>query len=133
MQLSKNFSLKELTITQVSAENEPSVVQLENLKKLVENVLQPLRDIYGQSIRVNSGFRSQVVNKKIGGASSSQHCKGQAADLSCNDNASIFHIIREQLPFDQLIWESGNDEQPAWVHVSYCEGNNRKQATFRKD
>lgn len=127
MQLSKNFTLAELTVTQVSAENEPSLVQIEALRKLAENVLQPLRDAYGKPIRVNSGFRSLAVNKKVGGSATSAHCKGEAADLSCADNAAIFHIIREQLPFDQLIWEAGNDHQPAWVHVSYREGNNRHQ------
>lgn len=127
MQLSKNFTLAELTVTQVSAENEPSLVQIEALRKLVENVLQPLRDTYGKPIRINSGFRSLAVNKKVGGSATSAHCKGEAADLSCADNAAIFRIIREQLPFDQLIWEGGSDNQPAWVHVSYKEGANRHQ------
>jgi zinc D-Ala-D-Ala carboxypeptidase len=131
MQLSKNFSLKELTVTQVSAENEPFGVQLENLQNLVDNVLQPLRDLYGKPIRVTSGFRSSVVNKKVGGAANSQHCKGEAADLVADsyaeNNADLFKIIRESLTFDQLIWEAGNDEFPAWVHVSFRKGNNRKQ------
>lgn len=127
MQLSKNFTLAELTVTQVSAENEPSSLQIEALRKLVENVLQPLRDAYGKPIRVNSGFRSLAVNKKVGGSATSSHCKGEAADLSCDNNAAIFRIIREQLEFDQLIWEAGDDHQPAWVHVSYREGNNRHQ------
>lgn len=127
MKLTKNFSLEELTVTNVSAENEPSSIQIEALQRLADNVLQPLRDVYGFPIKVNSGFRSAVVNKKVGGSATSSHCKGEAADLSCANNAAIFHIIREQLTFDQLIWEGGDDKQPAWVHVSYREGNNRKQ------
>ena len=127
MQLSRNFSLKEMTVTQVSAENEPFGVQFENLQNLVDNVLQPLRDLYGKPIRVTSGFRSLVVNKKVGKAANSQHCKGEAADLVAANNAEIFKLIRENLTFDQLIWEGGNDEFPAWVHVSFRKGNNRKQ------
>lgn len=127
MKLSNNFTIEELTATNVSDENEPSTNEIAALQRLVDNVLQPLRDIYGKPIRINSGYRSHMVNKKVGGSATSSHCKGEAADISCENNAALFVIIRDQLPFDQLIWESGNDEQPDWVHVSYREGNNRKQ------
>ena len=127
MKLTKNFTLEELTITSVSGENNPSTVQIEALQRLAINVLQPLRDSFGQPIQINSGFRSEVVNKKVGGSPTSSHCKGEAADLSCSDNSAIFHIIRKQLIFDQLIWEAGDDKQPGWVHVSYRESNNRNQ------
>lgn len=127
MRLTKNFTLEELTVTNVSAENDPSTIQIESLQRLADNVLQPLRDSFGLPIRINSGFRSLVVNKKVGGSPTSSHCKGEAADLDSDDNARLFEIIRSELPFDQLIWEGGDDHQPAWVHVSYREGNNRRQ------
>jgi zinc D-Ala-D-Ala carboxypeptidase len=90
-------------------------------------VLQPLRYELGATIHVNSGFRSEAVNKAVKGSLTSSHCKGEAADLSCYDNARLFGIIKEQLPFDQLIWEGGDDDQPAWVHVSYRKTGNRQQ------
>jgi hypothetical protein len=89
------------------------------LKALVLNVLQPVRELLGKPIRINSGFRSAAVNESVGGASTSQHCLGEAADLDCADNAQLFQLIRTHRPYDQLIWEGGNDLQPDWVHVSY--------------
>jgi len=127
MKLSENFTLKELTTTNTGLSNVPNADQVENLKQLVENVLQPLRDAYGMPIQVTSGFRSLSVNAKIGGAATSQHTKGQAVDIVCRDNAKAFHIIRDMLPFDQLIWEKGNDMEPDWVHVSFKESGNRWQ------
>jgi len=119
MKLSENFTLEELTITGTKLKNAPSERQIANLQALVNNVLQPLCELYGQPIHVNSGFRSDEVNKAMGGAIGSQHCLGEAADLECADNARIFYLIRDHLPFDQLIWEGGDDIQPAWVHVSF--------------
>lgn len=133
MILSKNFTLEELTVTNSKLPNKPNEEQIQSLKNLVKNVLQPLRDIYGKPIKVNSGFRSFAVNKTIGGATTSQHCKGEAADLDCTDNSELFSIIREHLDFDQLIWESGDDIQPNWVHVSYKPKGNRKEVLRMKD
>lgn len=128
MKLSKNFTLAELTATNTGLKNVPNQEQTANIEKLVKQVLQPLRDIYGLPIQVTSGFRSMAVNKKIGGAIGSQHCNGEAADLVCRDNAALFRIIRDRLPYDQLIWEKGNDMEPDWVHVSFKATGNRKQA-----
>lgn len=125
MNLSKNFSLDELTVTNSKLPNKPNQQQIVALSELVQQVLQPLRDIYAKPIKVNSGFRSIAVNAAIGGASTSQHCKGEAADLDCEDNSELFSIIRDHLVFDQLIWEGGNDVQPNWVHVSYKTQGNR--------
>lgn len=125
MQLTENFTLEELTATSTMLPNRPNDAQLYALKQLAVNVLQPLRDLYGKSIEVNSGFRSISVNLSVGGVSTSQHCKGEAADLSCDDNAAIFNLVRNNLEFDQLIWEGGNDVAPAWVHVSYKSSGNR--------
>jgi zinc D-Ala-D-Ala carboxypeptidase len=131
-QLSKNFSLAELCHTNSGLPNEPTSDNIINLSKLVFNVLQPIRDKLGFEIKVNSGYRSKTVNDHEGGVSTSQHLTGQAADLDCKDNALLFNTIKDTLIFDQLIWEKGNDKQPAWVHVSYREGHNRKQVIHIK-
>jgi len=123
--LSKNFTLEEMTVTNSGLSNIPNQDQRNCLSELVKNVLQPLRDKLGKSIKVTSGFRSAAVNKYVGGVPTSQHCFGQAADLVCDDNSELFSIIRDDLVFDQLIWEKGNDIQPAWVHVSYKTQGNR--------
>lgn len=124
MNLSENFTLEELTVTSVNADNTPTQEHIANLQRLVDNVLQPLRKMYGKPIKINSGYRSEVVNKKVSGSPTSSHCKGEAADLDCEDNAMLFSIICEMLPFDQVI----NESNFSWVHVSFRNGNNRKQA-----
>jgi hypothetical protein len=93
---------------------------------LVENVLDTLREMYGKPITVNSGYRNPIVNLAIGGANTSQHIKGEAADIKCNDNTLLFNLIKDSLEFDQLIWEKGNDVSPQWVHVSFKMKGNRK-------
>jgi len=132
MKLSENFLLEELTLTSTRLPNQPNADQLESLKQLTINVLQPLRNLFGDSITVNSGFRSVSVNISVGGVKTSQHLKGEAADLSCNDNARLFQIVRENLDFDQLIWEGGNDSCPDWIHVSYKVSGNRNQVLKMK-
>jgi hypothetical protein len=132
MQLTENFTLAELTITSTGLPNQPNTEQLGNLKALAKNVLQPLRNLYAQPIEVNSGFRSVSVNVSVGGVSTSQHCKGEAADLNCDDNTTLFNLIRSNLDFDQLIWEGGNDVAPAWVHVSYKSMGNRRNVLKMK-
>ncbi|MEI7628947.1 MAG: D-Ala-D-Ala carboxypeptidase family metallohydrolase [Bacteroidota bacterium] len=127
MQLSKNFSLEELTTSSTHLPNVPSSADIVRLTALVNHVLQPLRDLYAKPIKINSAFRSIIVNKAVGGAATSQHLKGEAADLEGDDNAHLFRLISEHFPFDQLIWEGGNDQQPDWVHVSYKEKDNRKE------
>lgn len=130
MNLSTNFTLEELTATGTRLKNVPTERQKANIQALVNNVLQPVRDLYGHPIYVNSGFRSKAVNEAVGGAADSQHCLGEAADLDCADNARLFYLIREHLPFDQLIWEGGDSSQPAWVHVSFKA--NRKEVLKMK-
>lgn len=132
--LSTNFTLSELTVTTSRLPNIPTAAEIACLQALVTNVLQPLRNLYGKPIIVNSGYRSPAVNKQQGGSLKplSQHCKGEAADLDTPDNAALFQLIRQLLPFDQLIWEGGDDHQPAWVHVSYKAGGNRKQVLRMK-
>jgi len=128
-QLGKYFSLEELIVTHENLDNTPDTIATQKLKVLVQNLLDPVREMYGFPICVNSGFRTLAVNKAIGGATKpiSQHTKGEAADLDCADNARLFYLIRDHFDFDQLIWEEGNNLQPDWVHVSYKARGNRKQ------
>lgn len=123
MNLSKNFTLKELTKTSVGLPNNPTEVEVERLKLLCEKVLQPLRDKYGNPIIVNSGYRSPAVNKAVGGVSSSQHARGEAADITAGSkerNKRLFEILKT-MEFDQLI----NERDYSWIHVSYtiCRDN----------
>jgi len=134
MILSKNLSLAEVTKSATAIKhgiaNEPTQEHLQNLKLVAENVFQPIREHFGKPLAVSSGYRSEALNDLIGGSESSQHSKGQALDLDADafggfTNADVFYFIKENLEFDQLIWEFGTNENPDWVHVSYKESNNR--------
>ena len=127
MQISKHFSLAELcnsaTGKRYGISNVPDEKSIKNLKLLADNILEPIREHFDKPIHIISGYRSAVLNKKVGGSKTSQHLVGQAADID-NDNtevsnADIFNYIKDNLKYDQLIWEFGNDESPAWVHVSF--------------
>ena len=134
MKLGKYFTLEEMLITKTGLLNVPNQAEKVALSELVKNVLDPVRENYGNPITVNSGFRSKRVNDATPNASkTSQHMKGEAADLNCADNAKLFKIIRENVVFDQLIWEAGNDVQPAWVHVSYKTQGNRGEVLRMKN
>lgn len=122
----KYFTIAELTRTNHIENNIPDAEEVINLVTLVEKVLDPAREEFGEPIKVTSGFRSQEVNRLVGGSKSSQHCKGQAADLTCSDNKMLFRILAE-MEFDQLIYEFGDENQPSWVHVSYVLGANRNE------
>jgi hypothetical protein len=128
MKLSKNLSLSEViksnTATRKGIDNSPNNDHLESLEDIAKDIFQPLRDDLGV-IYVSSGYRSDALNKAIGGSRKSQHSKGEALDLD-NDNKNvaasnteIFNYIKDNLDFDQLIWEFGTNEKPDWVHVSY--------------
>ena len=145
MQLSKNLALSEVTRSETAKRkgisNMPTPEHIENFKKLAENVFQPIRDHFGVPIRISSGYRSEALNKAIGGAGkmvngkyvpSSQHCTGEAIDIDMDGtsitNKQVFDYIKANLEFDQLIWEFGTDANPDWVHVSYeSTGKQRKQ------
>lgn len=123
----KYFTLKELTKTKHKIKNIPNQEQLENIHYLVKEVLDPARAILGRPITVSSGFRNPEVNRAVGGGSTSQHLRGEAADIVCYDNSTLFDILKELDNYDQLIWEYGTDESPAWVHVSTTKKINRKE------
>ena len=137
MKLSKNLSLKEATksntATRLGIKNEPEQWEIDNLRAIAENIFQPVRDQFGVPIGVSSGYRCKELNKAIGGSKYSQHMIGEALDIDADiygkvTNAEIFNYIKNNLEWDQMIWEFGDDEEPNWVHVSYKEaGTNRKQ------
>ena len=128
MKLSKDFILQEFVATKTGLNNQLTSEALANIEFLVKNLLQPLRNAFGKPIRITSGYRSAEVNKAVGGSKTSQHTKGEAVDIVSNDNKQLFELIKNDFDFDQLIWEYGTDEQPAWVHVSLKKTGNRKQA-----
>jgi len=121
--ISYKEAIKSNTATRLGINNIPNDYQITNMVGVAINVFEPLREYVGGPIKINSFFRCEALNRAIGGSSRSQHCEGRAIDLDDTfghkTNAEMFHYIRENLNFDQLIWEFGNDKNPDWVHVSY--------------
>ena len=138
MQLSKNFTLEELIESQSARRNviteqfTPSHAVIENLRKLCENLLQPLRDGIGKPIKISSGYRCKRLNKKIGGAPNSEHIEGKAVDIQAvgYTNKELFDYIKKNMNYRQLIWEYGTKEEPAWVHVSWDKNDLKKQILY---
>jgi hypothetical protein len=128
MNLSTHVTLKEfqssVSATTHGINNQMSASQIESAKMLCENIFEPLRTYLNTPIKISSGFRSVQLNKMIGGSKTSQHTKGEAMDIKIG--AKGFNYIKDNLNFDQLIWEFGNDDNPQWVHVSFS-SRNRKQ------
>ena len=135
MNLTKNFSLNELTKSQTAErkgiDNTPSPEHQRNLKSLCEMILQPIRDHFGRVVSVSSGYRSPELCTAIGSKISSQHAKGQAADFEIYglSNQELANWIRENLSYDQLILEYWTPENPnnGWIHCSYSLERNRKE------
>jgi zinc D-Ala-D-Ala carboxypeptidase len=138
MKISEHLDLSELIRSESAKrkgiDNTPSDDVISNLKKLAENIFEPIRNNFRVPIIISSGYRCVKLNESIGGASSSQHCKGEAIDIDMDGtpngvtNAMIFNYIKEKLEFDQLIWEFGDSENADWIHVSYSHtGNQRKE------
>jgi len=136
MKLSDNLSLQEVTKSatakRLGISNDPNAEHLENLRLTALNIFQPCREHFGKPIAVTSGYRSKALNTAIHGSLSSQHCKGQALDLDAQvygglTNKELFNYIKDNVDFDQLIWEFGNDSEPDWVHVSYNGAMNRAE------
>ena len=127
MQLSKNFSLAEMTksqtATRMGMDNNPSEDEVENLRLLCERVLQPVRDHFNHVVSISSGYRSPQLCQAIGSSMDSQHAKGMAADFEIygTPNNEIFNWIKGNLLYDQMILEFWNEDEPnsGWLHVSY--------------
>jgi len=119
------------TAIRLGINNEPNFEHLQNMQSVANKIFDVVREEIGEPLKVSSFFRNEALNRAIGGASSSQHTLGEAIDIdSENDqyNAEIFHFIKDNLVFDQLIWEFGDEENPSWVHVSLKRiGTNRGQ------
>ena len=140
--ISKHISYKEsvysITATRRGINNIPDDEQLTNMELVAEEVFEPLREWVGGPIKINSFFRCPKLNKAIGGSSKSQHCYGQAIDIDDTfrkaSNADMYNYIKDNLEFDQLIWEFGDNKNPDWVHVSYVspeENRNRCLKAYR--
>ncbi len=127
----KHFTIGELCASTTAdargIKNTPMLQETGNLKALADNVLDPLREWYGKPIYVNSGYRCPQLNRMVGGKPTSQHLKGEAADITAGskeENRKLFAYIRANLTFDQLI----DEKNFSWVHVSFKRnGENRKQ------
>ena len=139
MRISKHISYKEAvhsnTAKRRGIENKPNDDQLYNMAKLAHNIFEPLRLYVGGAIKINSFFRSEELNKEIGGSTKSQHCNGCAIDIDDiyghKTNYEMFQYIRENLNFDQLIYEFGDADNPDWVHVSYISHNENRNRVLR--
>jgi len=134
--ISKHITYKEatrsVTALRLGIENKPSEYELQNMELIAEKVFEPLREAVNSPIKINSFYRSEELNKSIGGSSRSQHCQGRAIDIDdfygYVSNAYMYYYIKDNLDFDQLIWEFGTDTNPDWVHVSYVDSDsNRKR------
>mgnify|MGYP003108816549 CR=1 FL=1 len=137
--ISKNISYKESIHSQTAKrkgiENTPNEEQLASMFTIAEMIFQPLRAWVGGPIKINSFFRSPELNRAIGGSKTSQHCKGQAMDLDDvyghKTNAEMYMYIKENLDFDQLIWEFGDDKNPNWIHVSYVDAQKNRNRCLK--
>ena len=134
--ISKHISYKEATRSatalRLGIENTPNEYELQNMEIIAKKVFEPLREAVDAPIKINSFFRSEKLNKAIGGSTKSQHCQGRAIDIDdfygYVSNSYMYYYIKDNLDFDQLIWEFGTDTNPDWVHVSYVdEDSNRKR------
>ena len=143
MKISDNITYAEAihsnTAKRRGIDNTPNPAQVETMKVTAEKIFEPLRKWVGGPIKVNSFFRSADLNEAIGGSKTSQHCKGQAIDIDDvfghKTNAEMYAWIKENLNFDQMIWEFGTDMNPNWVHVSYVsdEDNRNRGLKAYKD
>jgi len=139
--ISKHISWHEGTYSRTGErrdlDNTPNEEQLKCMKEVAENLFEPLRKWVGGPIKINSFFRGEPVNTAIGGSRKSQHMKGQAIDIDDTfrhkTNAEMYYYIKDNLDFDQMIWEFGDDKNPNWLHISWVSHRpNRKKLTIAK-
>ena len=141
--ISEHISYKEgvysITALRLGLNNDPTKTHLTNMELLAEKIFEPLRKHVGGPIKINSFYRGPELNKAIGGSANSQHCKGQAIDIDdvygYMSNADMYEYIKNNLSFDQMIWEFGNSDNTDWVHVSYVneEANRNRCLLAYKD
>jgi|TARA_R100000479_G_scaffold167108_1_gene107345 hypothetical protein len=133
--ISEKEATKSVTALRLGIDNTPNGDALANMKELAEKIFEPLREWVGGPIKINSFYRSVALNEAIGGSSKSQHCcKGGSSAIDIDDiyghktNKEMFEWVKENLDFDQMIWEFGNEDNPDWVHISYVsEDKNRNR------
>jgi len=144
VEISKHISYKEgvksNTATRLGIDNTPGDYELGNMTLIAERLFEPLRAWVGGPVKINSFYRNKELNLAIGGSQRSQHCEGRAIDLDdtfgYKTNAEMFHYIKENLNFDQMIWEFGSDKNPDWVHISYVsedQNRNRCLIAYKKN
>lgn len=141
-------AVKSNTAARKNIDNTPNEAQISNMKLVALYCFQPLREWYGKAIGISSFFRCILLNISVGGSTTSQHCAGEStgkeeaaididADIYHNGitNAEIYYWLRDNVEYDQLIWEYGTKTEPDWVHVSFRKGANRKQnlRAYRKN
>ena len=139
MRISKHITYAEAihsnTAKRRGIDNTPSPVHVETMKVTAAKIFEPLREFVGGPIKVTSMYRSPALNEAIGGSKTSQHMKGQAMDLDdvygFKTNAEMYHWIKENLNFDQLIWEFGTDTNPNWIHVSYVNDEDNRNRCLK--
>ena len=137
--ISKHISYKEATRSttalRLGIENVPNEYELQNMEMVAKKVFEPLREAIDAPIKINSFFRCEELNKAIGGSTKSQHCQGRAIDIDDIyghvSNAFMYYYIKDNLDFDQLIWEFGTDDSPDWVHVSYVDADSNRKRCLR--
>ena len=138
MKLSEHLDLSEVTRSESAKRkgisNMPTEAHIANFKLLAEKIFEPIRNYFRCPIIISSGYRSKELNAAIGGSATSQHCSGEAIDIDMDGtpngvtNRMVFDYIKDNLSFDQLIYEFGDINNPDWVHVSYeSTGTQRKQ------
>ena len=139
--ISKHISLREAiesyTAKRLGINNTPSDYHITNMVVIAENIFEPLRSWVGGPIKISSFFRSGDLNRAISGSKSSQHCEGRAMDIDDTyghkTNAEMYEYIKENLDFDQLIWEFGDDNNPDWVHVSYVSPEENRRRCLKSE
>lgn len=137
--ISKHVSNKEgkysVTALRLGIDNTPDEYARQNMELLAEKIFEPLREAANGPIKINSFYRCPELNKAIGGSAKSQHCEGRAIDLDDTygymSNAEMYNYIKNNLDYDQLIWEFGDDQNPAWVHVSYVDSDFNRQRCLK--
>ncbi len=139
--ISKHISYKEAvksnTAMRLNIDNTPGAYEITNMNGIAHNIFEPLREWVGGPIKINSFFRCVELNKAIGGSSKSQHCQGRALDIDDTyghkTNAEMYEWIKENLDFDQMIWEFGTEKNPDWVHISYVSPDENRNRCLKAE